>query len=217
VAEDRPLRTFDDLLRVVRALSYEFKTDTIFVVGSQAILASMPDAPEPARASPEIDAYPENAKLWELAEAQNATDDIPSSASEHIDGLFGWNSQFHQTHGFYIDGVDETTAKLPRGWQGRSVKVRSEVDGRAVFGIAPAPEDLIASKVVRLDDRDKVFVEAIHAQRPLDLDLVEQRIGEIDHLDPAIEQRAVAYIRSLKPEDKPKGPRPPWAPSEDGD
>jgi hypothetical protein len=114
------------------------------------------------------------------------------------DGLFGWNSQFHQTHGFYIDGVDETTAKLPQGWQARAVKVGTEVAGRTVFGIAPAPEDLIASKLARMDDRDKKFVEAIHAQRSLDLDLVEQRIREIN-LDPAIEKRAVAYIRSLKP------------------
>ena len=123
---DRPLRTFDDLLRVVRALAYEFKTDTVFVVGSQAILASMPDAPEPARASPEIDAFPGNRKLWELAEAEKSPNE-ESSASEHIDGLFGWYSQFHQTHGFYIDGVDETTAKLPRGWQARAVKVQTEV------------------------------------------------------------------------------------------
>ncbi|SPP92850.1 hypothetical protein [Bradyrhizobium vignae] len=56
MAKDRRLRTLEDLLRVVRALAYEFNTDTVFVVGSQAILASMPDAPEPARASPEIDA-----------------------------------------------------------------------------------------------------------------------------------------------------------------
>jgi hypothetical protein len=125
-------------------------------------------------------------------------DESPPIASEHIDGLFGWNSQFHQTHGFYIDGVDETTAKLPQGWQARAVKVGTEVAGRTVFGIAPAPEDLIASKLARMDDRDKKFVEAIHAQRSLDLDLVEQRIREIN-LDPAIEKRAVAYIRSLKP------------------
>ncbi|SEH87197.1 hypothetical protein SAMN05216367_2460 [Tardiphaga sp. OK245] len=49
MAEDRRLRTLEDLLRVVRALAYEFNTDTVFIVGSQAILASMPDAPEPAR------------------------------------------------------------------------------------------------------------------------------------------------------------------------
>jgi hypothetical protein len=49
MSKDTSLRTFEDLLRVVRALAYEFETDTVFVVGSQAILASMPDAPEVAR------------------------------------------------------------------------------------------------------------------------------------------------------------------------
>jgi hypothetical protein len=34
MAEDRQLRTLEDLLRVVRALAYEFNTDTVFVVGS---------------------------------------------------------------------------------------------------------------------------------------------------------------------------------------
>lgn len=175
----------------------KFNTNNVFVVGSQAILASMPDAPEPARASPEIDTFPENAKIWELREAERTTDGPPPIVSEHIDGLFGENSQFHQTHGFYIDGVDETTAKLPRGWQSRAIKLQTEVAGRKVFGIAPAAEDLIVSKMARLDDRDRLFVEAIHAQRPLDLDLVEQRINETD-LEPAVAARAVAYVRSLK-------------------
>jgi hypothetical protein len=132
MSQDKKLRTFDDLLRVVRALGYEFKTDTVFIVGSQAILASMPDAPEAARESPEIDAFPQNAKIWEVEEAQRTRDGVRPIASEHIDGLFGSESQFHRTHGFYIDGVDETTAKLPKGWQGRAVKVRTEVEGRTV-------------------------------------------------------------------------------------
>jgi hypothetical protein len=85
----KKLRTFDDLLRVVRALAYEFKTDTVFIVGSQAILASMPDAPEAARESPEIDAFPQNAKIWEVEEAERTRDSVRPIASEHIDGLFG--------------------------------------------------------------------------------------------------------------------------------
>lgn len=216
MSEDKKLRTFDDLLRVVRALAYEFKTDTVFVVGSQAILASMPDAPEAARASPEIDAFPQNAKVWEVTEAKRTRDGVRPIASEHIDGLFGSESQFHRTHGFYIDGVDETTAKLPKGWQVRAVKVQTEVEGRTVTGVAPAAEDLVVSKVARLDDRDKEFVEAIHAQRPLDLDLVERRIRETD-LDPAFADRAIAYIRSLKQEVKPSGPKPPCGSSEESD
>jgi hypothetical protein len=42
----KPLRTIEEMRRVVRTLGFEFKTDTVFIVGSQAILASMPDAPE---------------------------------------------------------------------------------------------------------------------------------------------------------------------------
>jgi hypothetical protein len=199
MSKDAPLRTFEDLLRVVRALAYEFETDTVFVVGSQAILASMPDAPEVARESPEIDAFPANAKMWELTEAKRTRDGVQPIASEHIDGLFGSESQFHRTHGFYIDGVDETTAKLPKGWRRRAVTVQTEVAGRTVTGVAPAPEDLIVSKVARLDERDKRFVEAIHAKKPLDLGLIERRICETD-LDPLVAERAISYVRSLRSE-----------------
>jgi hypothetical protein len=81
MSQGKKLRTFDDLLRVVRALAYEFKADTVFIVGSQAILASMPDAPEAARESPEIDAFPQNAKIWEVEEAQRTRDGVRPIAS----------------------------------------------------------------------------------------------------------------------------------------
>lgn len=122
----------------------------------------MPDAPEAARASPEIDAFTQNAKVWEVTEAKRTRDGVRPIASEHIDGLFGSESQFHRTHGFYIDGVDETTAKLPKGLQDRAVKVQTRRTGRYRRG--SGCRKLVASKVARLDDRDKRFVEAIHAQ-----------------------------------------------------
>lgn len=75
--------------------------------------------------------------------------------------------------------------------------MQTEVAGRTVIGVAPAPADLVVSKVARLDERDKRFVSAIHGTRPLDLELIEQRIRETD-LDAAVAERAIAYIRSLK-------------------
>ncbi|WP_063993764.1 DUF6036 family nucleotidyltransferase [Bradyrhizobium sp.] len=199
MAEGGPVRDFEDLLRVVRALAFAFDTDTVYIVGSQAILASMSDAPEATRQSPEIDAFPANAKVWEMKEAKHTRDGVQPIASEHIDGLFGSESQFHRTHGFYIDGVDETTAKLPRGWLNRAVRVQTEVGGRTVTGVAPALEDLVVSKLARLDDRDKRFVSAIHGTRPLDLELIEQRIRKTD-LDPTVAEQAIAYVRSLASE-----------------
>ncbi|WP_311972586.1 DUF6036 family nucleotidyltransferase [Bradyrhizobium agreste] len=77
--------------------------------------------------------------------------------------------------------------------------MQTEVAGRTVTGVAPAPEDLVVSKLARLDERDKRFVGAIHERRPLDLTLLERRIRETD-LDPAVAERAIAYIRGLQSE-----------------
>jgi hypothetical protein len=187
-------RTKEDLARVVRVIAREFKTDTVIIIGSQAILMSWPDAPEIMRGTLEIDAYPGNAKAWEIEQASNA--DGPVEASEHINGLFGEGSQFHETHGFYIDGVDELTAKLPRDWQTRAKVLRFDVDGTSVKTIAPSPDDLIVSKLARLDDKDRDFVVAYHHERSLDIELIERRIADAD-LDPAIAERAIMYIRSL--------------------
>jgi hypothetical protein len=130
--DDPKLRTKEDIERAVRALAHEFKTDTIFIIGSQAILMSWPDAPEIMRGSPEIDAYPENARVWEIEEGSRG-DGTPLEASEHIHGLFGEGSLFHNTHGFYIDGVDEGTARLPRGWHTRAMVRQFDVYGRMVL------------------------------------------------------------------------------------
>jgi hypothetical protein len=192
---DKGVRTPEDLERVVRALAREFRTDTVFIVGSQAILAGMPDAPEVVRQSPEVDAFPGNASIWEIAEEELAPG-VKPLASEHINAIFGRGSPFHETHGFYIDGVDETTAKLPKGWLARAVVANVQVDGRTVRAIAPTPVDLIVSKIARLDPRDRQFTEAIHQKRPLDLKLVEERIRQTE-LDPEIAERAIAYVRSL--------------------
>ena len=72
---------------------------------------SKPGAPREMRFSRDIDAYPANARAWQ---AEHNVE-----ASEEINALFGYGSQFAKTHGFYIDGVDERTAMLPRDWRSR--------------------------------------------------------------------------------------------------
>jgi hypothetical protein len=188
-------RSLDDLDRTVRAIATEFKTDKIFIIGSQGILLAWPDAPTTMRASPEIDAYPANARIWEDEEKRKHPDESPE-ASEHIDALFGSGSHFHRSHGFYIDGVDEMTAKLPADWQVRAVTRRVDVDGRTVVAVAPCPDDLIVSKLARLNDRDRVFIETYHSARPLDFNVIEERIRLAD-IEPALAERAIDYMRSL--------------------
>jgi hypothetical protein len=213
----KKLRTIEDVERVVRALARAFEAEEVFIIGSQAILASMPDAPESARESPEVDAFPGNAKLWEIAQGE-IEPGVNHVASEHIFKNFGEGSHFHDTHGFWIDGVDETTAILPRGWRSRAVTAQIGVDGRAVLAVAPSPIDLVVSKLARLDPKDKSFAEAIHRAEPLDLKTVELRIRQTA-MNPEVAEQAIGFVRSLdkKPKDKPSVPKPPWATSSDED
>ena len=62
---------------------------------------------------------------------------------------FSEGSYFHRNHGFYIDGVDENTARLPADWNTRAICKSIDVDGRPVLAVAPCAEDLIVSKLAR--------------------------------------------------------------------
>lgn len=165
MAEGQEVRTLEDLERAVRALATHFQCDTTVIVGSQATLVGWPNAPILFRTSPEIDAYPGNAREWE-EQRRAAGDDV--EASEEIYARFGQGSPFHEAHGFYIDGVDEKTAQLPPGWKSRAVIRDVEVDGVTVRAIAPAMNDLIVSKLLALRDKDKDFVREYHRVRHLD-------------------------------------------------
>jgi hypothetical protein len=184
------------LERTVRALATEFKTDKVFIIGSQAVLVGWPDAPSAMTMSPEIDAFPANARVWEIEERSKRPNDDPE-ASEHINALFGEGSVFHTTHGFYIDGVDENTAKLPADWNSRAIVRRVHVGDRVVTAVVPCPEDVVVSKLARLARKDREFVEAFHAMRPLDLGVIEERVRSC-RLEPAVEDRAIAYVRTLR-------------------
>ena len=73
---------------------------------------------------------------------------------------------------------------------------RIELDRRIVTAIAPSPEDLIVSKLVRLDEKDRLFIEAYHSVRPLNPNVIEQLIRLTD-LETPVADRARVYIRNL--------------------
>ena len=158
------------------------------VIGSQAILATWPDSPASTRASPEIDALPRNAAEWQ------ATHGI--EASEEINALFGYLSEFHRAHGFYIDGVDESTATFPAGWRSRAVAREIDCDGRSVRIIAPEPHDLALSKLCRLDPRDAAFVYALYEASLLDRATLLSRLTAMA-VPAEIGARTRAFIEGL--------------------
>jgi len=102
--------TRDQLEHLIRAAAVIADDDAIVIIGSQAILGQFPVAPEPMRASMEADLFP-------LHHPERA---------DLIEGSIGELSPFHQTFGYYAQGVSEETAVLPLGWKERLVVVRNE-------------------------------------------------------------------------------------------
>lgn len=80
------VRTVEDLIETVKAIARQFQADEVFIVGSQSILLSWPDAPAIMRTSGEIDAYPGNARIWRVTRKAIDPDDDPE-ASEEIAAL----------------------------------------------------------------------------------------------------------------------------------
>jgi len=77
-------------------------------------------------------------------------------------------------------------------WRVRQV----EVDGRQVLAVAPCPEDIIVSKLACLSEKDREFVEAYHTARPLNHDLIVERI-KVTKLDTAFQEQAIAFVGRL--------------------
>lgn len=98
------------LEHVLRASASLSGCREMVVIGSQALLASHPDAPESLLRSMEVDLYPLEA---------------PEKA-DLIDGSIGELSPFHDAFGYYAHGVGVETAILPSGWRDRWIRVESE-------------------------------------------------------------------------------------------
>ncbi|RQP26574.1 DUF6036 family nucleotidyltransferase [Piscinibacter terrae] len=118
---------------------YEF-----VIVGSQSILGPIPHPNEVFTMSAEADIYPLQAP--ELA--------------EEIDGAIGEGSQFHQTYGYYAQGVGPETAVLPEGWLHRVHRVQNASTNHRV-GYCIDVADLFMSKAAAGRDKDREFCLAL--------------------------------------------------------
>lgn len=157
----------DQLEHAIRAATRIVKQREIIIIGSQAILGSWDESELPAEAvmSVEVDMCPIE------------DDDVESLATE-IDAAVGEMSVFHETQGFYIQGVGRRTAKLPLGWESRLVPVSGENTDGAV-GFCLDPHDLCAAKLIAHREKDRAFVAALLEASLVDPALIAERLASI--------------------------------------
>ncbi len=136
-----------ELEHLIRAAGAVTDEERLVIVGSQAILAAFPDAPAGLLQSMEADIIPvEHPEKWNL-----------------LDGSLGEGSPFHETFGYYADGVEENTAKLPSGWKERLIPINNE-NTRGVIGLCLDVHDLLISKYYAGREKDLAFAKAAAAK-----------------------------------------------------
>jgi hypothetical protein len=128
------------LEHVIRAAAAVADDREIIVIGSQAVLGQFPDAPAEMLVSQEADLFPRS---------------HPERA-DLIEGSIGELSPFHETFGYYAEGVSRETAKLPAGWEARLVPVPVG----SVVGLCLEIHDLVLSKWTAGREKDHQFVGA---------------------------------------------------------
>ena len=169
--------TRDELEHIIRASADVTNQYEFVIVGSQSILGPLPHPEAVFTVSAEADIYPLQAP--ELA--------------EQIDGALGEGSRFHETYGYYAQGVGPETAVLPAGWMDRVHRVQGpNTNGRVGYCLDVA--DLFMSKAVAGREKDRIFCMALLAHRHVTAGQVLALLSQMP-LDEATRKRLGASIR----------------------
>jgi hypothetical protein len=151
----------EEFEHVIRA-AYAIVNEEIVVIGSQAVLAQHPDAPEALLMSSEVDLFPRK----------------NPDRSEEIDGAIGDGSRFHQTYAYYAHGVGPETVVGAAGWEDRLVPLEVHIaphKDRVVTAWCLEVHDLILAKLAAGRPHDYEFVEEAIRAGLVDLD--QLRLG----------------------------------------
>lgn len=122
-------------------------------------------------------------------------DDPDGAKADLVDGVLGEDSLFHETHGYYAQGVDPSTALLPDAWQDRVVPL-SNANTRGVTGLCLEPHDLAIAKVAAARPKDYTFVEALVMAGLLDPTVLRERL-RVTSLDSHRRDQSTAFLDRL--------------------
>ena len=173
------------LAHVLRAACDVTGDPNVVVLGSQAILGAYDedDLPPVATMSMEVDL----AWLSDSSERERA---------EQVNGVIGELSVFHQSNGYYPEGISVETATLPNGWKDR-------LSGWTLVSSAPAKalfldkHDLVVSKLVAFRPKDLEFVSALMEAGLVDPEVIRSRVDLLpDSVSPMLRDRVLAWLGS---------------------
>ena len=166
----------DQLEHVLRAAADIVPDSEMLVIGSQAVLAERDadDLPDEAVRSIEVDIA--------------FFDDPDAARADAVDGAIGGLSRFHETFGYYGQGVSVETAVLPSGWHER---LRQMPAGDRSRARCLEIHDCVVSKLVADRQKDREFAAALLRVGLVDASVLIERIEGLPDAVPAALRDAI--------------------------
>lgn len=172
--------TREQFEHAIRAAGAVLGVTELLVIGSQAVHGSMTGPlPIEAARSVEVDVA--------------VRGDVEGRLADLIDGSIGEASMFHDTFGYYAQGVVESTARLPDGWQARLVPFDTP-GTRGVTAWCLELHDLWVSKAVAGREKDREFCRALVQRGVVMPDVLTERLDSVLALDPRVRSTVLAWI-----------------------
>lgn len=157
-----------DLEHIIRAASAITDQHEIIIFGSQAILGTVTNGPKGLYFSEEADVHvPGSQRLIDL-----------------IDGCLGEQSSFHETFGYYAQGISDKVVVLAPGWEERLVKIQNQNTDLKV-GFCLSANDLAFSKICAFREKDKEFVKVLFEHNYADPNWVKDQVESHPRIDQA--------------------------------
>ena len=168
----------------IRAAGAILGVNEVIVIGSQALHASVEgDLPLEAESSVEVDVAVPGDKDGHLADV--------------LDGSIGEASMFHETFGYYAQGVVESTAVLPEGWESRLVPFRT-AGTNGVTARCLEVHDLWISKAIAGRPKDVEFCTALLGRGWVRRETLTERLSRVVKLDHRVREGVQARIRGRR-------------------
>jgi hypothetical protein len=178
------------LWHAIRTACAILDRDGVIVVGSQSILAtySEDNLPSEATESMEVDIL-----------ARGATVEDTKDNADRLSGAAGELSPFDVTHGFRLDGVDDSTAVVPADWESRLVVASNPetfdiVRQRQYTGWCLEPHDLCVAKLIAFREKDRRFVAALVKAGLVDTATIIARLATVPGDHAAAAANAVTWL-----------------------
>lgn len=177
----------EQLDHVLRAATDIVPDADVLIIGSQAILAVQGERELPIEATRSIEV--------DLV----FFDDPDEAKGDAVDGAIGELSRFHESFGYYGQGVSLDTPVLPEGWISRLVELDAPRSGARVRALEP--NDCVVSKLVADREKDREFARALLDVGVVDAGTLKDRIEHLPESVPKSHRaRLIAWIDRQGPQ-----------------